>query len=154
MRSKKQRQKHILRIMEGRHFHTQQEVAVALHESGFDVSQSTLSKDFKELKMVKTTAPDGSFKYVLPQFLDREIRAGSLHREIEDFATNVALAGQLVVMKTESGNASGVCETVDQAGWSEVVGTIAGDNTILLICQTDEAARRLAERIRGIMNGR
>ena len=154
MNAKKHRQKYILRIMEGRHFHTQQEVAEALRQNGFDVSQSTLSKDFKELKLVKTTAPDGSFKYVLPQFFDREIRAGSLHRELEDFVTEVELAGHLVVMKTAPGNASGVCETIDQTGWIEVVGTIAGDNTILLICRTPAQAGKLVERLHDLMNGK
>ena len=154
MKSKKLRQKYILRIMDGRHFHTQQEVAEALRQSGFDVSQSTLSKDFKELKVVKTTAPDSSFKYVLPQFFDREIRAGSLHRELEDFVTEVDLAGQMVVIKTAPGNAGGVCETIDRAGWNELVGTIAGENTIFLVCRTPTQADRLVTRIYGIMNGK
>ncbi len=154
MKSKKLRQKYILRIMDGRHFHTQQEVAEALRQNGFDVSQSTLSKDFKELNLVKTIAPDGSFKYVLPQFFDREIRAGSIHRELEDFVTEVDLAGQMVVIKTAPGNAAGVCETIDRAGWNELVGTIAGDNTIFLVCRTPDQADRLVTRIYGIMNGK
>ena len=154
MKSKKLRQKYILRIMDGRHFHTQQEVAEALRQSGFDVSQSTLSKDFKELNVVKTTAPNGSFKYVLPQFFGREIRVGSLHRELEDFVTEVDLAGQMVVIKTAPGNAAGVCETIDRTGWNELVGTIAGDNTIFLVCRTPTQADRLVTRIYGIMNGK
>lgn len=139
--------------MESGHFHTQQEVARALKHSGFDVSQSTLSKDFKELKLVKTTAPDGTFKYVLPQYLNREIRAGSVHREIEDFVTGIDFAANMVIIKTAPGNASGVCETIDNAGWTEVAGSIAGDNTILLICRTPNEAKRLLGHIQTIMNG-
>ena len=153
MRSKRQRQKSILHIMESGHFHTQQEVARALERSGFNVSQSTLSKDFKELKLVKTIAPDGSFKYILPQYLNREMRAGSVHREIEDFVTGIDYASNMVILRTAPGNAAGVCETIDQAEWPEIVGSIAGDNTILLICRTSNEVKRLMGRIQTIMDG-
>lgn len=153
MRSKKQRQKCILNIMEQDHFHTQQEVAYALHQNGFEVSQSTLSKDFKELKLVKAISPGGSFKYVLPQYVNREIQAGSARREIEDFVTGVDSAANLVVLKTASGNASGVCETIDQSDWSEIIGTIAGENTILIICKTPSKAKHLMTRIQTILDG-
>lgn len=153
MRSKKQRQKQIVHIMESGHFHTQQEVAAALQSRGFPVSQSTLSKDFKELNMAKITAPDGSFKYVLPRQLSREFQTRSMRRELEDFVLEAARAAHIIVLKTPPGNASGVCETIDQTGWPEVVGTIAGENTILLVCKTAAAAKRLLAHIHQIMEG-
>lgn len=154
MRYKKQRQKQILQIMNSGHFHTQQEVARELQRKGLAVSQSTLSKDFKELSLVKTTAPDGTFKYVLPQHLAQESRARTAHREIEDFVTGFDVTKNLVILKTAPANAPGVSETIDNAGWPGVMGTIAGDNTILLICRTTAHARQLVELIDAILNGK
>lgn len=154
MRPKKQRQKQILYIMEGGHFHTQQEVARELQRRDFSVSQSTLSKDFKELNLVKTTAPDGTFKYVLPQQVTKEARVRTAHREIEDYVTSFDFTNNMVILKTAPANAPGVSETIDNAGWSEVIGNIAGDNTILLICRTSAQAKQLIRRIQDIMDGK
>lgn len=154
MKHKKQRQQQIRQIMEAGHFRTQQAVAQALRQRGFSVSQSTLSKDFKDLNLVKTTAPDGTSKYALPQHIASEIRARTAHREIEDFVIGLDFTNNLVILKTAPGNASGVCETIDTAGWPEVMGSIAGDNTILLIGKTQARVKQLVRRIRGIMDGK
>lgn len=153
MRHKKQRQKQILQIMEGGHFHTQQEVARELKQRGFSVSQSTLSKDFKDLYLVKTTAPDGTFKYVLPQHIAQEVRARTARREIEDYVVSFDFTSNLVILKTAPGNAPGVTETIDSTGWPEVIGSIAGDNTILLICKTPAQVKQLVGRIHEILDG-
>lgn len=152
MTSKKSRHGTILQIMKSGHFHTQHEVASALTRQGFSVSQSTLSKDFKDLGVVKMIAPDGTFKYVLPQYVREGSRVRSAHREIEEFVSSVQDANNLVVITTPPGNASGVCETIDNAGWPELIGSIAGDNTILLICKTGEQAQRLVQRIQSILD--
>jgi transcriptional regulator of arginine metabolism len=149
MPSKKERQQRIERIIEQGTFHTQQEIIAALEEEGIQVKQGTLSKDFKALNVIKRPTADGSFRYVLLR--NYSIQDDPVAREIRDFVRGVDEAGHLAVIKTTSGHASAVCETIDQAGWPEVIGTIAGENTILIVCRTPGLAQQFVARVRTLM---
>jgi len=115
---------------------THERLAQVLGQHGIDVSQSTLSKDLRELGVVRIPRLDGGFRYSLSdngiQHADRHV----LERELRDYVTEVNCAINIVVIKTLSGHAQAVCEAVDRMEWPEVMGTLAGENTIFVISRT------------------
>ncbi len=151
MNTKQQRQEIIQQIIEQGHFHTQQEIIDVLKEKGIQVNQSTLSKDFTALHVLKIRASDGRFKYVIPRYYSSETQDELVEREVRDFVASVEDAVNIVVLNTSAGHASGVCETIDRATWPEIVGSIAGENTILLISKSAQQAKKLKKRIEKIM---
>lgn len=151
MNAKHQRQGTIRSLIERGHFHTHKEVIAALHSEGIDINQGTLSKDFKELHVIKTRLSDGQYKYVMPRYYSVETQDELVEREIRDFVVSAEDAMNQVVLQTSAGHASGVCEAIDQAEWPEIVGSVAGENTILLITKTTGQATKTLKRVRGIM---
>ncbi|MXW05328.1 MAG: arginine repressor [Gemmatimonadetes bacterium] len=151
MNAKHQRQGTIRSLIERGHFHTHKEVIAALHTEGIDVNQGTLSKDFKELHVIKTRLADGQYKYVLPRYYSVETQDELVEREIRDFVVSADDAMNQVVLQTSAGHASGVCEAIDQAEWPEIVGSVAGENTILLITKSTAHAGKTLRRIKDIM---
>ncbi len=151
MNAKHQRQGTIRSLIERGHFHTHKEVIAALHSEGIDINQGTLSKDFKELHVIKTRLSDGQYKYVMPRYYSVETQDELVEREIRDFVVSADEAMNQVVLQTSAGHASGVCEAIDQAEWPEIVGSVAGENTILLITKTTGQATKTLKRVRGIM---
>jgi transcriptional regulator of arginine metabolism len=116
----------ILQIIRGRSVGTQDELARALREKGIDATQVTLSRDIRELGLVKTT--EGYRQ------LERETRNIQFSTLAAEFLQDVRLAQNQVVLKTAPGHANSVAVALDDEAWPEVVGTIAGDDTILVIC--------------------
>lgn len=149
MGDKQERQRHILNVIASRSIGTQKALSDALSASGISSTQSTLSKDLKQLGIVK--APDGSggLRYQASAGDVRQYGNGSdlLARELREFVVETGGAGHTLVLKTITGHAQGVCEAIDRAGWTEVVGTIAGENTIFILCQSVEKRELLKERI-------
>ena len=133
---------------------TQEALSQTLKSQGVAVTQSTLSKDMRELGVIKILDSLGAFRYETPSSVsakaDRLRGEQLLEREISDFVTDLDGAGNTLVVKTLSGHAQGVCEAIDRARWDEVVGTIAGDNTIFVLCRTEEALQVLRARIEGM----
>ena len=133
MTAKHVRQAKIRELLQGVPIDTHEKLAGALLGENIPVSQSTLSKDLRELGVVRVPRPDGGFRYTLPEvgstLRDRHI----LERELQDYLLQVDRADNLLVLKTVSGHAQSVCEAIDRIGWRQVMGTIAGDNTILLV---------------------
>ena len=129
---------------------THEMLAEILKSRNIDVSQSTLSKDLRELGVVRMPRPDGGFRYNLPEvgatLRDQHI----LERELRDYVTTAEQAQNIVVVKTLSGHAQSVCESIDRIGWSEIVGTIAGENTIFIVAGDALQAESVVERIGAI----
>jgi len=126
----------ILKLIRGRSISTQEELARALKETGIDATQVTLSRDMRELGLVK--APEGYRE------LGREAPSLQFATLAAEFLRDVRLAQNQVVLKTAPGHASSVAVALDDEEWPEITGTIAGDDTILLICpdsSTAEAVR-------------
>ncbi len=126
----------ILKLIRGRSIFTQDELAKALKETGIDATQVTLSRDMRELGLVKT--PEGYRE------LGREVPSLQFATLAAEFLRDVRLAQNQVVLKTAPGHASSVAVALDDEEWPEITGTIAGDDTILLICpdsSTAEAVR-------------
>ena len=152
MRNKQARQAGIRDLLQEEAIETHEMLAQALGRRRILVSQSTLSKDLRELGVVRVPRPDGGFRYTLPEsgatIRDRQI----LERELRDFLVSVERAQNLIVAKTLSGRAQSVCEAIDRIGWPEVMGTLAGENTIFIVSQDPEQAAAVVEkmaRVRG-----
>ena len=133
--SKLSRQKTILELLDEGPIASQEELQKLLHRRGLDAGQATLSRDIRELGLVKSAGG-----YSLP---GREL--------VREFVTSVRAAQNLLVTKTSIGSAQPVAAALDEENWPEAIGTIAGDDTILIVCQNTRAAGRLADRIQGML---
>jgi transcriptional regulator of arginine metabolism len=144
--SKAARQQRILELVgNGRPIWSQDELRRELSRSGFDVTQGTLSRDIGELGLVKSA--EG---YAVPE--DPAPRSlPSLERLLREFVLNVKNAANLLVVKTAPGSAQPVAAAMDAEGWPEIVGTIGGDDTILIVAPSSREARRLVHRIREVL---
>jgi transcriptional regulator of arginine metabolism len=118
-----------------------------LSRQGFDVTQATLSRDINELALVKTS--DG---YSVTHG-DQQAEPGyhSAGRLVREFVVEVREAQNLLVIKTATGSAQPVAAAIDSEGWQEIVGTVGGDDTILVISQSKKNAHRITMRIKGMM---
>lgn len=155
MKTKLNRHQVLARLIAQGAFQTQRELLHALEGEGILIRQGTLAKDLEALKVTKVRIPaDGPPRYNLPRQYEVEMPDDLIEREIRDFVRTVEEATNLVVVKTSSGHASGVCETIDQIGWPELVGSIAGENTILLVCKTNEQAHQIVTRFHRILKGK
>ena len=145
--SKLSRQKAILELLDEGPIASQEELQKLLHRRGLDAGQATLSRDIRELGLVKSSAG-----YSLP---GREVPADtdlpSVSRLVREFVTSVRAAENLLVTKTSIGSAQPVAAALDEEAWPEAIGTIAGDDTILIVCQDKRAAGRLAGRIQEML---
>jgi len=133
----------ILKLVRYRSIFTQDELARALKETGIDATQVTLSRDMRELGLVKT--PDGYRELGQDH---PNLRFGTLAAE---FLQDVRLAQNQVVLKTAPGHASLVAVALDDEEWPEVVGTIAGDDTILVICSDSNTANAVRAKLMGLL---
>ena len=122
----------------------QDEMRRKLYRQGHRVTQATLSRDIHELRLVKT-----SEGYKLPQEETEDAFLPSVERLIREFVYDAITAQNLVVVKTSAGSAQPVSAAIDAEEWAEVVGTIGGDDTILVIAPDAKQAEKLAARIRG-----
>lgn len=140
MRSKLARQARIRELLLEELIETHESLAEALQRHQIEVSQSTLSKDLRELGVARMPRPDGRFQYTVPETGTTMRDSRILEREVRDYLVNVDRARNIVVVQTLSGHAQSVCEAIDRIGWPEVIGTIAGDNTIFLLAREEDQA--------------
>jgi transcriptional regulator of arginine metabolism len=140
---KKIRQKAILDLVRSQEVGSQEELLEGLLARKIEVSQSTLSRDIQELGLAKSGGVYTVMGAEPPRSSDETIR-----RILREFLTEVAVAQNLVVLKTGPGNASTLSQAIDDAGWEEIVGSLAGDNTVFIAARSDKECRRVADRIR------
>ena len=145
--SKLSRHASIRELISEREIASQDELRRALFRRGHRVTQATLSRDVHELGLVKTG--EG---YKLPQGEEAELSLPSIERLIQTFVYDVVTAQNLVVIKTSAGSAQPVSAAIDAEEWEEVVGTIGGDDTILVIAPDAKAAEKLAQRLRKLFS--
>ncbi len=139
------RQELILSVIAEKPIRNQSELLRELMAAGVSMTQSTLSRELKTLGIAK--APDASRGY---RYVGGQGNANGPMAPVAAFVRYVERAGRFIVVKTPPGNAQGVARAIDVADWSEVMGTIAGDDTILLICRSDAEARAVEQRIETI----
>ena len=140
---KKRRHKAILDLIEQYDIGTQDELLVLLREKGFDVTQATVSRDVKELRLLKTLGANGIYKYSVEKNADKGY-SDMFDALFQSAMTKVDYAGNICVIKCSPGLASAACATIDAMNVSEVVGTIAGDDTIFMLCRTTDEAQGVA----------
>ena len=145
--NRRERQSAILELVRERALSTQAEVAAALRETGFDVVQTTVSRDIAELGLVKVRAPSGRLVYAPPGSSDAD-RLRALGAAMRRYAVGVEAAGPLVVVTTPSGYANALAQAMDEAAHPAIAGTIAGDNTIFVAARDGVSAGALQGRAR------
>jgi transcriptional regulator of arginine metabolism len=142
------RQQAILDLVGDRALSTQAEVAAALREAGFDVVQTTVSRDLAELGLVKVRAPSGRLVYAAPGASDAD-RLRALGAALRRYAVEVEVAGPLLVVTTPSGYANALAQAIDEAGHPAIAGTVAGDNAIFVAVRDGTPARALGDELLG-----
>jgi transcriptional regulator of arginine metabolism len=125
---------------------SQAELQAALQQRNIHVSQATLSRDMKELGMVKTPLADQQYRYVVPEEAAQQRRYDRLQLAFRHFVHSYDHAGNLVVVKTSPGTAHAVAVDLDAMQWDDMLGTIAGDDTILIVMRSVRAVKQLHER--------
>ena len=147
MSNKQTRHAKIRDLLQQQVIGTHERLAAVLHAGGIAVSQSTLSKDLRELGIVRLPLADGSFRYSLPEGGTTRRDLHILRRELGDFLVGVERARNLLVVRVLPGRAQSLGAAVDSMEWPEVMGTIGGDDTLLVICPDDGQAAAVAGRI-------
>lgn len=143
--NKGQRHIKIREIITSHDIETQDELVETLKNQGYNVTQATISRDIKELHLVKVPMADGRYKYSLPA--DQRFNPlQKLKRSLIDAFVKIDTASNLIVMKTLPGNANAIAALIDHLDWEEILGTIGGDDTILIICKTNKAAETISNR--------
>ena len=150
MKGKELRQARIRDLLQDADLETHEMLAAALRRRGIEVSQSTLSKDLRELGVVRMPRAEGGFRYAVPEAGTTPRDLHLLERELRDYQVRAVRARNLVVVKTLAGHAQSLCAAIDRMGWSEILGTLGGEDTILIVTPTDQDAEALLQRLRGI----
>ena len=141
---KNARQTAILSIIEQNDIETQEELAGKLKEMGIVVTQATVSRDIKELRLLKVLSASGGYKYATADKAEHGLSERFV-RMFKDSVLSISFAGNIIVIKTLSGSANVAAEAIDSMRLPEILGTMAGDNTILAIVHSEaEAARTVA----------
>ena len=144
--TKQERQDVIRDIIGKQSIETQEDMVRALRERGFHSTQATVSRDIREMRLLKVATPDGAYKYALSGSEAQEV-PGRMIYFISESIVSVQTALNIVVVKTRSGAAGAVAEALDGMAWPEVVGTLAGDNTIMIVAHDNQSAVRVEEKI-------
>ena len=148
---KKSRQGKVIEIIERYDVETQEELAAYLREAGFQVTQATVSRDIRELKLTKMPTGKGRQKYVILKQEDSHM-GDKYIRVLRDGFSSMDNAQNILVMKTVSGMAMAVAAAVDALKFKEVVGCIAGDDTIMIAVRTVEETQQLMARIHSMLD--
>ncbi|MFO6496169.1 MULTISPECIES: transcriptional regulator AhrC/ArgR [Bacillus] len=144
--NKGQRHIKIREIITANEIETQDELVDILKKDGYNVTQATVSRDIKELHLVKVPTNNGSYKYSLPA--DQRFNPLSkLKRSLMDAFVKIDSASHMIVLKTMPGNAQAIGALMDNLDWEEIMGTICGDDTILIICRTQEDTEHVQKKI-------
>ena len=140
----------ILEIIERNGMDTQEELAEELKKSGFNVTQATVSRDIKELRLIKILSEDGKYKYAALREHDKML-SERLMKIFAESVLSIDYAGNIIVLKTFAGAAGGACEAIDVFDISEIVGTLAGDDTIFILLRTSDHAEQVIEKFKKLM---
>jgi transcriptional regulator of arginine metabolism len=146
--SKHQRQHRIVQIIEQNPVASQGQLVELLAAGGVEATQATVSRDLEEIGAVKVRAGGGESVYAVPELpKDRVAPEEHLRRVLGDWVVEVAASANLAVVRTPPGSAHVVASALDRAGLADVVGTVAGDDTILVVATDGAGGQKLAERL-------
>ena len=132
----------IAQMLSGRRFSSQEELAQALSRGGIEATQATLSRDLRSLGVAKRAGADGASWYELPQPATEALDRGRQLLDLKVFVNETRVAQNLAVVKTPPGHASAVARAIDLIGFDALMGTVAGDDTVLCILEDNVSAKR------------
>ena len=147
---KSARQIAILEIISECAIETQEDLADALRQRGYQVTQATVSRDIKELRLVKALAANGAYRYAVSDKNENNLSERMI-RMFSESVVSISTAYNQIVIKTLSASASIAAETIDSLQWPEILGTIAGENTILMIVRSIEEVQTVVDRLNAMM---
>ena len=140
----------ILEIIESKDIETQEELAEELKNRGVKVTQATVSRDIKELRLLKVLSENGGYKYATVERAEKGMSERFIRILVESVVSMESVNNQIVI-KTLSASANAACEAIDSLKWSDILGTIAGDNTILVIVRSNEAVEGVMARFESLL---
>jgi transcriptional regulator of arginine metabolism len=152
MNPKEARQHAILQLIASHEISSQEELKQLLMGRGLIVTQATLSRDLRELGIIRVPGEEGA-RYLLPEMVADETKP-SIDSLLPQLFSRVDGVAELIVLHTLPSGAQPIAEAIDAEGWPEVMGTLAGENTILIVCRSAEARAALTERLVRLANAR
>lgn len=147
---KASRHRKIIELVGAYNIETQEDLAFRLNEAGFKVTQATVSRDIRELKLTKVPADGGGQKYAVHQSAESGMNEKYI-RVLKEGYVSMDMAQNILVIKTVSGMAMAVCAAIDAMKWEEVVGSIAGDDTIMCAIRTVNDTVKVMDKINKIV---
>ncbi len=148
---REERQAKILEIIAAQEIETQEELCKALNKANYPVTQATVSRDIKSLHLFKVSGVRKKYRYSYLKDSAAEILPGKFRNLFKESVLSVRCACNLVVIKTLSGNASNAGLVLDELNFEEVVGTVAGDDTLFAACTDEASALKIMEKLNGIL---
>ena len=148
---KSKRHLKILELITDQHISTQEDLLIELKKSGFDVTQATVSRDIKELRLVKTLSSDGRYIYTTTSADKTTDLSYKFNSFFTEAVISVDRAGNFIVIKCFTGMANAACAALDTIEWKGMVGTLAGDDTIFIIMRTEEDAENLEKELKNVL---
>jgi transcriptional regulator of arginine metabolism len=145
--SRSRRLEQLAQLVSGRRFSSQDELRRALSRSGVDVTQATLSRDLRSLGVIRRADPAGGAVYELPGPPNERLDHDRQMVDLRLFVNDVRVAQNLVVVRTPPGHANGVARAIDLQGQAGLVGSVAGDDTVLVVMEDVSAARAFKRRL-------
>ena len=140
----------ILDIIAKKDIETQEELAAELKARGVKVTQATVSRDIKELRLLKVLSENGGYKYATAERAEKGMSERFI-RILAESVMSIESAVNLIVIKTISASAQAAAEAIDSLKWPELLGTIAGDNTILVIARSEDAVESVVSRFHALI---
>lgn len=144
------RQRRILELIEEHEIGTQKELAECLQKEDFNVTQATVSRDIKALQLVKVRVDEDTYRYASQE--NTGITDSKFRMIMREFIMSLDYSENIIVVNTAPGNANPVAAALDQISWNEVIGTIAGDDTVLLVIKPLDAVAEIVERLNSYIN--
>jgi transcriptional regulator of arginine metabolism len=147
---KNKRQMKIMEMISQEDIYTQEDLADRLKQMGEDVTQATVSRDIKEMKLVKVADGTGRSRYAAVGDQNGGLSA-RLIRIFADTVLSIEFSANIILIRTLSGSANAAGEAVDALKWPEILGTIAGDNTTMVVVRLDYSAQQVADNLRALI---
>lgn len=150
--SKFKRHSKILEIVSNETIYTQEQLLDRLNREGFAVTQATVSRDIRELKLAKVQTAGGGYAYAGAKTQDAQNVSFRFHAILREAVSKIDYAQNLIVVKCFTGMANAACAAIDTLDWDGVVGTLAGDDTILIVARDTQAAAKLVDELYKMLN--
>lgn len=149
---KKRRLSKILEIINTENIETQEDLQARLRDNGFEVTQATVSRDIKELRLVKELSQTGKYVYTTGIRNNSNDTSLNTNRIFKESVLSIECAMNMVCIKCVAGMANAACAAIDKMHWVGVVGTVAGDDTIFVLCRNEKVAETFTSNLEKILN--